>query len=78
MPSLGGTAKISATCSAHLFAQRAAQIPFPENDNLFVGADVYAWRAIDEQAVCASQLGKHAEAFRLCRRLLALVRHPRR
>ncbi|BBZ40912.1 tetratricopeptide repeat-containing glycosyltransferase [Mycobacterium conspicuum] len=55
----------------HLFAQRAAQIPFPENDLLFIGADVYAWRAMDEQAVCASQLGKHAEAFGLCRRLLA-------
>ena len=60
----------------HLFAQRAAQIPFPEKDLLFVGADVYAWRAIDEQAVCASQLGKHAEAFRLCRRLLALSDIP--
>jgi hypothetical protein len=60
----------------HLFAQRAAQIPFPENDNMFVGADVYAWRAIDEQAVCASQLGMHVEAFRLCRRLLALSDIP--
>ncbi len=55
----------------HLFAQRAAQIPLPEKDLLFVRADVYAWRALDEQAVCASQLGKHAEAFVLCRRLLA-------
>ena len=62
----------------HLFAQRAAQIPLPEMDNLFVGADVYAWRAIDEQAVCASQLGMHAEAFRLCRRLLALADIPDR
>ncbi|WP_156748463.1 glycosyltransferase, partial [Mycobacterium sp. E3198] len=55
----------------HLFAQRAAQIPFPETDLLFIRADIYAWRALDEQAVCASQLGKHAEAFMLCRRLLA-------
>ncbi|MEE6180045.1 glycosyltransferase, partial [Mycobacterium sp. 050134] len=47
----------------HLFAQRAAQIPFPEQDLLFVGAEVYAWRAIDEQAVCAFWIGKHAEAF---------------
>jgi hypothetical protein len=54
-----------------LFAQRAAQIPFPEKDLLFIGADVYAWRAVDEQAVSASQLGNHAEAFGLCRRLLA-------
>ncbi|MEE6179620.1 glycosyltransferase family 2 protein, partial [Mycobacterium sp. 050134] len=55
----------------YLFAQRAAQIPFPEQDLLFVGAEVYAWRAIDEQAVCAFWIGKHAEAFMLCRRLLA-------
>ncbi len=62
--------------AGHLFAQRAAQIPLPENDVLFIGADVYAWRAIDEQAVCASQLGKHLEAFLLCRRLLALSDIP--
>ncbi len=34
-------------------------------------ADIYAWRATDEQAVCASWIGRHAEAFTLCRRLLA-------
>ena len=57
---------------AYPFAQRAAEIPFPEED-LFVPryADVYSWRATDEQAVCASWIGKHAEAFTLCRRLLA-------
>ena len=55
----------------YLFAERAAQIPLPEEDALFVFAEVYAWRAIDEQAVCASWIGKHAEAFTLCRRLLA-------
>ena len=57
----------------YLFAQRAAEIPFPEED-LFVPGDfgqVYAWRATDEQAVCAFWIGKHAEAFTLCRRLLA-------
>ena len=55
----------------YLFAERAAQIPLPEEDILFVFADIYTWRAIDEQAVCASWIGKHAEAFTLCRRLLA-------
>jgi glycosyltransferase involved in cell wall biosynthesis len=53
-----------------LFAQHAAEIPFPEQDLLFVRADVYAWRATDEQAVCAFYLGDHAEAFTLWRRLL--------
>ena len=55
----------------YFFAERAAAIPLPEEDILFVGADVYNWRAIDEQAVCASWIGKHAEAFTLCRRVLA-------
>ncbi len=51
------------------FAQRAANISFPEDD-LTVRVDVYAWRATDERAVCASWIGKHAEAFTLCRQLL--------
>ena len=57
----------------YLIAQRAAEIPFPDED-LFVPGEVeqvYAWRATDEQAMCASWIGKHAEAFTLCRRLLA-------
>jgi hypothetical protein len=53
------------------FAELAAEIPFPEQDLLFVHEDLYSWRAIDEQAVCASWIGKHAEAFTLWRRLLA-------
>ncbi|WP_292975327.1 glycosyltransferase [Mycobacterium sp.] len=55
----------------YLFAQRATQIPLPGEDNLFVSADVYTWRAADEQAICASWIGKHAEAFDLCRQLVA-------
>jgi len=55
----------------HLFAEAAAEIPVPEHDTLLVETDVYAWRATDEQAVCASGIGKHAEAFTRCRRLLA-------
>jgi glycosyltransferase involved in cell wall biosynthesis len=54
----------------HLFAQRAADIPRPD-DALFVGADVYAWRALDEQAICAYWIGNHMESFALCRGLLA-------
>lgn len=55
----------------HMFAERAAEIPLPQEDSLFVRADVHAWRAVDEQAVCASWIGKEAESFTLCRRLLA-------
>ena len=53
------------------FAQRAAELPLPEGDKLFVETHVYAWAALDEQAVCAHWLGRHDEAFTLSRRLLA-------
>lgn len=55
----------------HLFAERAARIPLPTDDVLFVPVDVYEWRAVDEQAVCSSWLGLWTETFALCERLLA-------
>ncbi len=55
----------------YLFAEPAARITLPEGDTLLVRGDVYAWRAADEQAICASWIGEHAEAFALCRQLLA-------
>jgi glycosyltransferase involved in cell wall biosynthesis len=55
----------------YLFAERAAAIAFPEDEELFVLSDVYAWRAADEKAVCAFWIGEHGEAVALCRRLLA-------
>jgi tetratricopeptide (TPR) repeat protein len=55
----------------YLFAERAAQIPLPEHDHAMVNSDIYIWRATEEQAICAWWIGKHDEAFTLCRRLLA-------
>ncbi len=55
----------------YLFAERAASIALPADDALFVGADVYAWRARDEQAICAFWIGKPMESFALCRLALA-------
>ncbi len=60
----------------YLFAKNAAEIPFPEREALFVRPDIYAWRILDEQAVCASWIDKHAEAFALSRRLLARPELP--
>lgn len=56
----------------YMFARQAAETPMPEEDRLFVDADVYGWRALDEQAVCASWIDKATETFDLCRRLLAV------
>lgn len=54
----------------YLVAYRASSIPFPEEDRLFVDASAYRWRALDELAICASQLGNHQEAMSACHRLL--------
>lgn len=55
----------------HLFARLAAEIPLPHGDVLFVDGSVYEWRALDEQAVCGSWLGRWQETFDLCTRILA-------
>ena len=61
------------------YAKLAAAIPYPDpltGDFLFVRADIYNWRATDEQAVCASWIDKSAEAFTLYRGLLARPNLP--
>jgi len=60
----------------HLFAEQAARLSLPKGDVLFVPADVYEWRALDEQAVCASWIGRQAEAFGIYQRLLARTDIP--
>jgi hypothetical protein len=60
----------------HLFAERAAQISLPVDDLVVHDPTIYAWRAIDEQAVCASAIGEHLEAFNLSRRLLGRADIP--
>jgi len=56
---------------AYVFAKIAADTPFPEEDVLVFGEDIYSWRAADEQATSAALIGKLAEAFTLWRRVLA-------
>jgi len=55
---------------AHLFAQRAASMPRPD-DSLFVDADVYRWRARDELSVASYWIGDLESAARLAGELLA-------
>ncbi len=57
----------------YLFAERAAQIPLPEDDMIVLEPDLYAWWAALQQAVCAYQIGKQTEAFALWRRVLACL-----
>jgi tetratricopeptide (TPR) repeat protein len=55
---------------AHLFAQRAINIPRPD-DVLFLDAATYEWRAIDEFAVASYWIGDYERGQRACEKLLA-------
>ena len=55
---------------AHLFASRATDITFPEEDLLFVAADAYRWRAADERSIAAYYTGRYRESFDYCVSLL--------
>ncbi|MFZ0905010.1 MAG: hypothetical protein WAN71_14300, partial [Mycobacterium sp.] len=60
----------------YLYAQRAAEIPLPEDDMTIPHPDLYAWRTTFQQLVCAYHIDKQAEAFTLSRRLLARADIP--
>jgi GR25 family glycosyltransferase involved in LPS biosynthesis len=55
---------------AYVLARRAAQVPKPAPDALFVEADDYAFRALDEQSIAAYYCGFPEESFALCAELL--------
>lgn len=59
----------------YIFAARAAQIDFPESDILPL-FDISRWRALDEQSVCASWIGRTGEALTLCRQVLTFDEIP--
>lgn len=56
--------------SAYVFARAAAEIPLPK-DRLFLDEVVYAVRALDELAMAAHHTGRHTDAVRIARALLA-------
>ncbi|MFD5475309.1 glycosyltransferase [Streptomyces sp. NPDC127105] len=61
---------------AHLFARKAARLPYPGDDHLFVESDWYEWRALDELAVSAYWSGEYKESEECCERLLASGKLP--
>ena len=41
----------------YIFAKRAAELPYPKDDILFIAQDTYTWQALDELATCAHSVG---------------------
>ena len=55
---------------AHLFATRASDIPFPDDDLLFVSADAHNWMGAIERSIAAYYIGNYQESFDVCTELL--------
>jgi|TARA_R110000851_G_scaffold2218_4_gene8616 glycosyltransferase involved in cell wall biosynthesis len=55
---------------AYVFARMALEIPYPENDILFISDDVYRWQVLDEVAATAYYAGKPHVGYHACKRLL--------
>lgn len=55
---------------AYLFAAAGCELPFPQDDRLFVSPDVYSWRLADERSIAAYYTGRFRESFDLCTALL--------
>lgn len=63
---------------AYAFARRAAELPHPPGDALFVNANTYEFEALGEWAICAYWVGKKDEALTLFQEVLKRVPPDRR
>jgi glycosyltransferase involved in cell wall biosynthesis len=62
--------------AAYMFAKEAAQIPYPQQDILFIDTNVYKWMALDELGATAFYTHDYASGYRACEILLKENRLP--
>tara|TARA_R100000231_G_scaffold46133_1_gene39593 strand:- start:637 stop:1932 length:1296 start_codon:yes stop_codon:yes gene_type:complete len=60
----------------YIFAKRAAEIPYPEQDILFITDEVYKWQALDELGTCAHSVGDIHTGYFATKKLLEENRLP--
>jgi hypothetical protein len=60
----------------YIFAKRAAELPYPNTDILFITDEVYTWQALDELATCAHSVGDIHVGFAASKKLLEENRLP--
>lgn len=56
--------------NGYMYAKKAAIIPFPKHDVLFIFKNVYDYKAKDEMARCAFALGKFHESYNISKNML--------
>ena len=57
----------------YLFSKAGLEIPFPQNDILFLSRDVYDWKILDEFASTAFYIGDIENGYNACRKLMMLL-----
>ena len=62
--------------AAYLFAKEAAQLPYPQQDILFIDTNVYKWMALDELAATAFFTHDFKIGYSACETLLKQSRLP--
>ena len=55
---------------AYMYAKQALEIPYPQEDILFISDDVYKWQLLDEIGASAYYAGKPHVGYHACKRLL--------
>jgi len=55
---------------AYTFARMALEIPYPKEDILFIGEDIYKWQILDEIAANAYYAGKPHMGYHACKKLM--------
>jgi len=58
---------------SYLFSKAALEIPFPENDILFLSRDVYDWKILDEFAATAFYMGDIENGYTASKKLVELL-----
>ena len=62
---------------AYLFANQAAQVPFPIHDILFIAHDIWDWQILDEVAATAYYVHEFDKGLDACRFLLKNPKFPK-
>jgi hypothetical protein len=56
-----------------LFAKIACEIPYPEDDILFISDDIYRWQILDEFASSAYYAADYTNGYNACKILIDLL-----
>jgi len=58
---------------AWIYAKQGCEIPYPQNDILFIGQDIYDWKMLDEFGSTAFYANDYHNGFQACNMLMSKI-----